>query len=494
MVLILMVAALILVLCRRRSAPGHPAESQPGPLVVSPPKTGSSAGSVEDPPEVGRESAATPVPASAHFVRGVVLGPDGLPRPGTFLLAAFRPFPEPEVWTNRELSVTSDPTGAFAIPCPGDGTMQIRLGHVGFYDPGIEVVASADRDTAGVEFRLSQDWPIEVNVVDESGIAISKCLVTAMAGRGGEQSWTDGQGKCVLHIFDGDSATIRVDLPLESEVPAINPPLITVEAGTRLLRIVAPRGAIARGVCLDVLGRPARTGISASSEGRNLSFVRSGEDGRFEARVSATELTRLFAMEFDANGSLDNVRAGDEGLVLRLVADPSDRRLALVVKGPDGVLAGVTLKASNGRGNEVDLVTDARGMCSLQGFARGPIHVDMYLPGSGSNPLWLNPSGVDVAADVESVELSAVEGFVFRGQLRAPQGFRIRSYRVDVSAGGNLIGSTSGLGAEFQVVLPRTAPSLVSVTVAAYTVARTLSGLADRVDPRAQCEVDLKPQ
>lgn len=430
-----------------------------------------------------------------RLVSGRILNSGGEGESRFELRALYYPLPGAVGLSVREIRCVPGSDGQFSLEFPGPGRCMIGLRDWPSHYFGVEVQIPVDKDVDGVEFRLPEIWDLTVRLVSSAGLPIPDGQINVASETcGGELSSTSGaDGICKFRIFDGQEVRIRAELTPLSRIPGLIPAPVVVKRGVSSVDIVSPSSGLARGVTLGPDGNPTSAGLSVIAEGSLAWMGTSASDGRFELRVPLQGACTILAGSSGGFGQIEGVHAGDGDLEIRLVAEPMDRQLLVRVAAPAGPLMDREVEIwADGDSSQLAQRTGNPGEFVLQGLRRGTLTLSVRLPLDESDPLWIGPGDISVRPDQDLVEVHAVEGLIFRGTLKTPDGSELHGHYISVFADEKRLAYQIGAGNEFKIVLPRDGTPVVRVAVHADSMTRQFKGSADRIDPLVPAIIPLK--
>lgn len=398
----------------------------------------------------------------------------------------------------------------FAGLSPGTYALTARL-------PGqesVERVVELTEDTA-------LDWEIEVSrsvvvvVVDEQGLPVSGAMVRVRDAAGAVVHGTSGRDGRVVLLPEQATAQIEVRpveegaflphhwAPFES---LAGEQTVEIQAGERFLgRLVDPEDSPVSGVNLTLVEQPGGTKRT----------VLTGDDGRFEVRVSAGVQVEVL-LDGLGRTSLEEIQRGvtqkelawegrwtglaprDTAHTLR-VTPLSRAALRVRVLTPDGApVPGVRVLTRLGHwmGVGPDVRTDAEGRATIPDLPRRPRRLVVDLEGVdlGGAP-WIEPAERTVTSGGDEIDVRLRRALAIRGKVVLADGSPATWCGVEALTPGEaadggarqIASATSEGDGSFTLLVPEDAPGALVVVARTYTRERErLEGRVADVAPGAE--------
>lgn len=349
----------------------------------------------------------------------------------------------------QEETVETDDLGRFRFSFLAAGTYTVSAVLTSGELPPQRVELGTDADVLDLELRADVGREVVVRVMDSQGAPLPMASVSASRHLAqGASGTTDGGGAARLRLGRGrfrvrvtwDSALdARGRVLLQRDDVVVSDPDVECE-----LRLEEARPA--SGVVRSPGGEPMPwVHLSAVSPGRRTVWGWADREGRFSIPLVVGVPYRLLVTEAtEGRGIVDveelygeraDVRAGDVDVAV--VARPlaRDRRLSLLVLGPDAVpLPGIHVSLAND-GWCQEAVTDGGGRVEVEGICARPVHVRVA-PDPAHASLWAPVARGGIVPADQTLVLRLGPGVAVTGRVLGADGRGVGGAHVDARGAG----------------------------------------------------------
>jgi hypothetical protein len=410
---------------------GRPTSPDAGPLLEGDPS---------------RASRPPPAPGSPRWaVHGRVVDDQGVPVAGSELTLSDLRTKTPH--RERVHQATND-EGQFQFSDVGTGTYTLRLSGKGRETLEREVRV-LDADVTGIEFVVVSGRTLEV-LVEADELPASGLGVSVLDADGvNRYGVPDARGRVVFVVPEGRTHIALNHFPAGwLRGPASRGREVRVAAEPTSVRLSLVRADSVTGFVLRRDGQPLAGAVLWFRPGDDAS-AGSGETGAFHLTVrpgtvgdvvceDVMERPRQPRSRVAFYGIARGVRAGATGVLVEVDEVARDRKLAVLVRDPEGAPAlGVSVRASiSGSEEPRSARTDPSGHATLTKLPARPVHVSVddwrILESAWLPPVeaWVVPDGQEVAFDLR-------RGARLTGRITGPVGpilnASIEAWRADAA-------------------------------------------------------------
>ncbi len=354
-------------------------------------------------------------------------------------------------WSGPRRSERTGKGGAFSFEGLAPGTYRVEAvtSDMDRQYPAEEVNLEPDADVEGIVLHLPELVVLEVAVVDVRGAAVAGAWVYVTLARDLPPVQTETDGLARFELNDLDMVVVGVSPDSEGARLFLPQYGIIVPRGQESLRVILVDAGAASGVVLSPDGDPVpRLSLSCNNDNGFVSSTSSDAEGRFRCEVPLDAPVTIFVTshrhdpQFVAmpdgtkrrvRGELKGVRAGDQGLQLRLEWIEDGRSLTIQVLSPEGEpVAGADVELWD-RKPLTRVASDARGRAAFSELTSASHTVNIIPPDGGTAKGWMRTREFGIVPAGQTVELKFRKGIRLSGTVVRPDGAPCEDAHVAVT-------------------------------------------------------------